>query len=179
MLRLRDLIAVLILLIFIFGVSMWEYDTGYQREAVITTYKPQQGLTRLEKQLWDHEGFRSVVYPDPSETNFVVGVGRNIQKKGISEDEALYLLRNDIQECTEDLFDIFDNFGDLSEGRRMALLDMRFNLGPGGFREFKSMIQAVQDSNFDLAAHEMKNSRWYKQVGYRAERLRDMMLGVK
>ena len=139
----------------------------------------ENSFTKLEEQLIKHEGFRSRVYVDPSGTNFSVGYGRNIQDKGLTKDEALYLLRNDIQECIEDLCDIFDNFGDLSEGRRFALIDMRFNLGPTGFREFKNMIEAVRDGNYTLAAYEMMDSLWYEQVGVRGERLRDMMLRVK
>ena len=136
-------------------------------------------LNELEKQIWNHEGFRSRVYLDPAGTIFVVGVGRNIQDKGISKDEALYMLRNDIQECTADLLDIFDNFGNLSEGRRMALIDMRFNLGRGGFREFKDMIRDVRKGSFDSAARHMMESKWYKQVGDRGKRLVNMMLEVK
>lgn len=52
---------------------------------------------------------------------------------------------------------------------------MRFNLGHDGFRRFKNMIAAVKNQAFNQAAREMKDSRWYHQVGKRAERLKEMM----
>ena len=132
-------------------------------------------MTRLENQLIEHEGFRSRIYNDPSGTNFCVGYGRNIQDKGLTKAEALYLLRNDIHECIMDLIIIFPNWSDLNEDRKMVLVGMRFGLGIDGFREFKNMIRAVKDGNFTLAAHEMMDSLWYKQVGDRGVELRDMM----
>jgi len=53
---------------------------------------------------------------------------------------------------------------------------MRFNLGPNNrFRHFKKMIQAMNEQNFIQAAAEMKDSRWYIQVGQRARTLVKMM----
>jgi len=37
------------------------------------------------------------------------------------------------------------------------------------------MIAAVQAGDFEAVVREMKDSRWYKQVGRRAERLIGMM----
>jgi len=52
---------------------------------------------------------------------------------------------------------------------------MRFNLGATGFRSFRKMIKAVNESDFDKASKEMKDSNWYSQVGKRAETLVEMM----
>ncbi|MEA2058987.1 MAG: hypothetical protein U9P10_00310 [Thermodesulfobacteriota bacterium] len=54
-------------------------------------------------------------------------------------------------------------------------VDMRFNLGPNRFRYFKKMIAAVKNQDFVQAAAEMKDSRWYNQVGQRARTLVKMM----
>ena len=115
---LREIFGLVLVFILVFSVATWKdilnQDQTYVTQiAVATPTENTETLTSLEKQLWLHEGFRSVVYLDPAGTNFVVGVGRNIQDKGITRGEALYLLRNDIVECTEDLYNIFDNFGDL------------------------------------------------------------------
>ncbi len=48
-------------------------------------------------------------------------------------------------------------------------------LGPGRFRQFKKMIAAVNARDFPQAAAQMKASRWYLQVGKRAETLTAMM----
>ncbi len=70
---------------------------------------------------------------------------------------------------------MFQGFDLLPEVVQLALVDMRFNLGPGRFRHFKKMIAAVKDQDFGKAAAEMKDSRWYQQVGLRAKTLVNMM----
>ena len=92
-----------------------------------------------------------------------------------TEEEAVMLLENVIQECLEDLETIFQAFDLLPESVQQVLVDMRFNLGSKGFRAFKKMINAVKNLDFNQAALEMKDSRWYSQVGQRAETLMTMM----
>ena len=49
----------------------------------------------LARQLIVHEGLK--LYPYRCSANkLTIGVGRNIEERGIAEDEALYLLNNDI-----------------------------------------------------------------------------------
>lgn len=134
-------------------------------------------MTGLEKQLLDHEGYKPFAYRC-SAGKLTVGIGRNLENKGLTLDESLYLLRNDIRECVEDLWAIFPSFHNLSAVKRHVLIDMRFNLGATGFRRFKRMICAVEKRDFTLAAHEMMDSKWYGQVGNRGKTLRNMMLGV-
>lgn len=131
-------------------------------------------MKSIEEQLIDHEGFEAKVYHCPA-GKLTVGVGRNLEDKGITREEALYLLRNDIKECETDLRTIFDNFEGLDDIRKNVLIDMRFNIGPNRFRQFKKMIAAVRQKDFQLAAEEMKDSNWYRQVGKRAENLCEMM----
>jgi lysozyme len=127
-------------------------------------------MQTIEEQLLSHEGFESKVYRCPA-GKLTVGVGRNLEDKGITKEEALYLLKNDIQECVADLRNLFTDFDRLQEPQKNALIDLRFNIGPNRFRTFKKMIAAVDDRDFILAAKEMKDSRWYHQVGDRAKTL--------
>ena len=131
-------------------------------------------MKAIEKQLIEHEGLEKKVYRCPA-GKLTVGVGRNLEDKGITEEEALFLLRNDIAECEDDLRSIFTEYDALDESRKHVLIDMRFNLGPSRFRKFKKMIAAVKEKEFSRAAEEMKDSNWYRQVGKRAERLFKMM----
>jgi lysozyme len=52
---------------------------------------------------------------------------------------------------------------------------MRINLGLGGLLSFKKMIKALKENNFEEAANEMENSKWYHQVGRRSDHLVQMM----
>jgi len=133
-----------------------------------------QFYEKLAVQLTKHEGLRLKPYHCPA-GKLTIGIGRNLEDKGITEKEALMLLENDIQECIKDLKTIFQAFELLPEPARRVLVDMRFNLGPNRFRHFKKMIRAVNEQNFTQAATEMKDSRWYTQVGQRARTLVKMM----
>ncbi|WP_457571307.1 glycoside hydrolase family protein [Desulfovulcanus sp.] len=121
-----------------------------------------------------HEGKRNKPYTCPA-GKLTIGVGRNLEDVGLRDEEIEYLLDNDIKECVADLKRIFPDFDEIDDARQAVLIDMRFNLGPGGFRSFKNFIRAVRNKHWDLAVHEMRDSIWYKQVGQRAVRLCNMM----
>jgi lysozyme len=107
-------------------------------------------VEELKKQLKEHEGLELKPYQYPA-GRWTIGVGRNLQDKGISEEEAMLLLENDIKDCMEDLKGIFPDFEELAESRKRALMDMRFTLGPTRFREFRNMIAAVRERHFSNA----------------------------
>jgi len=102
-------------------------------------------------------------------------VGRNIEERGLSDDEIDYILNNDVNIATDELVDTFDWYADLDDVRQRVVVDMVFNLGMPRFKQFQNMIAAIEESDWSEAAAQMMDSRWAKQVGARAERLRDMM----
>ncbi len=131
----------------------------------------------VTQQLLENEGLKLKPYRCPA-GKLTIGIGRNLEDKGISENEALYLLNNDISACIADLQKLFTNaesFENLPENVQAVLVDMRFNLGAAGFRNFKKMIKAVKENDFAQAALEMQDSKWFEQVGNRGKRLVAMM----
>ncbi len=127
----------------------------------------------IEDQLILHEGLRLKPYRCTA-GKLTIGVGRNLEDKGISHDEAMMLLRNDIAEVTAQL-ERFDWFRALGPVRRKVLIDMCFNLGMAGLMGFKQMIEALKRADYERAADEMVSSKWYRQVGERGRRLERMM----
>jgi lysozyme len=97
-----------------------------------------------------------------------------LKKRGITKDEALFLLANDVTDCVKDL-KTFDWFDKLDDVRAKVVIDMRFNLGPTRFRQFKRMITALSVGDYEVASWEMQDSQWYHQVGNRSKRLVRMM----
>jgi lysozyme len=69
-----------------------------------------------------------------------------------------------------------DFFAGLDPVRQMVVVDMLFNLGRVRFGTFKKFQAALALKDYTLAAHEMKDSRWYDQVGRRAVKLQKAML---
>lgn len=105
-----------------------------------------------------------------------VGVGRNLSDKGISNAEAMILLDNDLDEAVSDLTGSFPWFVTLDTVRQRVMVDLRFNLGPDRFREFKRMLRMMNERDYPKAAESMRNSLWARQVKTRADRLIQMMI---
>lgn len=129
--------------------------------------------------LVEHEGAvksdgRHVVYEDPLGVE-TIGYGRNLEDRGLSEEEAQYLLENDVEDFYDRLVESFPVVKQLSEVRQVALTDMAFNLGIAGISQFSDMWAAIEDENYAGASVEMLDSLWSEQVGTRANDLADMM----
>lgn len=148
-----------------------------------------------------HEGLRLNVYRCPAGYQ-TIGVGRNLDAvslsrdeqlrvlgrsglpsreitallklRGITKDEAMFLLGNDVDQCVSDL-EPFMWYQALDPVRQKVLIDMRFNLGLKGLLKFRNMVAALKVEDYKEAARQMEDSLWYKQVGNRAKRLVSMM----
>lgn len=131
----------------------------------------------LTKLLMRHEGFSSKPYYD-SVGKVTIGYGRNLDDLGLSQEECVFLLRNDILRTFSELCS-FPWFTTLNEARQDALINMCFNLGFQRFSQFKKTIAAIEIGDFKAAAHEMLQSKWYEQVGHRAVELAEMLAGGK
>lgn len=127
-------------------------------------------ITSLEDQLIDHEGLELKPYRCTAE-KLTIGVGRNIEDRGITEDEARYLLKNDIKIVEDELLEKKPVVAGLDSVRQRVLVDMGFNLGIPTLLKFQNMWSAIEEEDFERAADEAMDSRWAKQVGRRAERL--------
>lgn len=133
-------------------------------------------IEELQKMLIRHEGEVNHAYQD-SEGYWTIGVGRLIDKRkggGITHDEAMYLLGNDIANTVEQCI-TFHWFGSLSDNRKLVIANMVFNMGLPTFKQFKKTIKYIEDGRYDKAAMEMLSSRWADQVGKRATELSDLM----
>jgi lysozyme len=129
---------------------------------------------RLFKQLRTHEGVEKFPYKCTA-GYLTIGVGRNIEERGLLDDEIDFLLDNDINIAIDEVAATYDWFFDLSEVRQRVIIDMVFNLGLPRFAQFKNMIAAIEAEDFVQASNEMMDSRWAQQVGLRASRLAEMM----
>ena len=129
---------------------------------------------KLRQQIRMHEGVEHKVYED-TEGIKTVGVGRNLEDRGLSDDEIDYLLSNDIDICVKELEQTFDWYDDLDDIRKRVLIDMMFNLGMPRLKGFVNMLKAIEAGAWKNAAVEMLDSKWAEQVGNRASRLSEMM----
>jgi lysozyme len=135
-------------------------------------------LAKLRADLNRDEGLRLHPYRD-SVGNLTIGVGRNLDDKGISEAEAEYLLTNDITEHLALLDKYLPWWSTLDEARQLALANLAFNLGVGPSAEqplgklltFHDTLRALQNKEYDVVANHLSVTLWAQQVGIRATRI--------
>lgn len=128
----------------------------------------------LKDQLLRHEGLRLRPYICPAGA-LTIGIGRNLSDKGITEAEAMAMLETDIAGARVDVEFLLDKFGierwKLSQARQDALANMAFNIGRASLAGFKRMFTAILAEDFDVAAAEMLDSKYARDVGDRAVEL--------
>lgn len=120
-----------------------------------------------------HEGVRHYPYQCTS-GKWTIGVGINLEA-GLYPEEIDFLLKNRITKLDQQLRDRLFQYREMSVVRQMVLVDMAFNLGVAGLMGFRKMRAALALNDYTLAAAEMLDSKWARQVGRRAERLAEMM----
>lgn len=143
----------------------------------------------------DHEGRRTQTYTD-TEGFRTVGVGFNLDRAGarsrirqlgvdfdelhagniqLTNDQIDQLFMDDVVNARQQVVKIFPDISNFSPTRQAALTDMLFNLGFSRLKGFQKMIKAANKGDWEKAADEAKNSRWFNQVGRRGPRIVEML----
>ena len=118
-----------------------------------------------------HEGFREKPYFDSLGIG-TIGYGFTYLKK----EECNKILDNRLKECVGLIEGYLSNERiSLDDFRVAILVEMTFQLGFKGVLAFKKMWRAIRDMDYETAAAEMKDSRWFKQTPVRAGNLADKM----
>lgn len=133
---------------------------------------------RLKKQLVVHEGLELKPYKCTANKT-TIGVGRNIEEVGISEDEAMYLLNNDIKNVVAQCQATFSWFDALTDIRKEAIINLVFNMGLSTFCKFKKTISYMEQGLYELAGTELLDSNYARQVGQRSVDVANMIAGEK
>ena len=78
---------------------------------------------------------------------------------------------SDIKTVLSDCIKLYPDFDDLPEEAQRVIANMMFNMGRPRLSKFKGMKSGVDARDWNRAADEMVDSRWYRQVTNRADRL--------
>tara|TARA_B100000287_G_scaffold388998_1_gene398702 strand:- start:20 stop:466 length:447 start_codon:yes stop_codon:yes gene_type:complete len=89
----------------------------------------------------------------------------------VGEDRVASAFNSDIETVVSDCNKLYPEFENLPEEAQQIIANMMFNLGYPRLSKFRGMKAGVDARNWQDAADEMVDSRWYRQVGARAERL--------
>jgi len=122
-------------------------------------------LNRIKAQLVRHEGLRLKPYRCTA-GKLTIGIGRNLDDRGISQKEAYAMLERDIMDFEQQLLDeIPETYSGIDEVRQSVILNMCFNLGMKGLLGFKNTLAFIGAGDWERAANNMLASKWAKQVG--------------
>jgi len=96
----------------------------------------------------------------------------------VSEDRCNECFDTDIQIVLSDCDRLYPDFNELPEEVQRIIANMMFNMGRPRLSKFKGMKRGVDSQDWNAAADEMVDSRWYRQVTKRADRLVERMRNV-
>lgn len=102
---------------------------------------------------------------------YTLGYGYNVEDNGLPEDMAQELLRRELDASQSILEANVDEWDKLSHARKSVLIDMCYNMGWPTLSKFKNMFAAIKAEDFEEAAIQMMDSRWYRQVKVRGVKL--------
>jgi lysozyme len=131
-------------------------------------------MEKINKLIRLHEGSKNKPYKCTA-GKLTIGVGRNLDDFGLSEDEIDYLLINDVNRVVKELGTAFPWFSELNEARRDALIDICFNIGMPRLKGFSNALNAMAEGKYTIASLEFLDSLWAKQVGQRAKTVAGMI----
>ena len=97
----------------------------------------------------------------------------------VEEDRVEEVFEQDVQIVLSDCEILYPDFYDLPEEAQLIIANMMFNMGRPRLSKFKGMKRGVDSRDWNAAADEMGDSRWYRQVTNRAERLVQRMRNVE
>ena len=122
---------------------------------------------KVKDMLVRHEGLMCTLYQCSADKTSI-GVGRNLTDNGISEDEAMYLLENDIDRVIKNLDKHWSVWRSFPEKAQMVCIDLVFNLGINGFMNFRRTRALMEMGMWLEASEELLDSKYAIQTPNRA-----------
>tara|TARA_R110002020_G_C16295801_1_gene772786 strand:- start:1100 stop:1543 length:444 start_codon:yes stop_codon:yes gene_type:complete len=144
-------------------------------------------LESLKKQLEIDEGVKYDIYLDhlgyPT-----FGIGHLITKADpesgqsvgttVSNKRVTQAFESDVVSVIEDCNKLYNDFDELPEEVQQIIANMMFNMGRTRLSKFRGMKRGVDARDWNAAADEMVDSKWYRQVNNRANRLVQRMRAI-
>ena len=144
-------------------------------------------ILKLRKQLEIDEGVVHEIYLDhlgyptfgighlviPSDKEYGESVGTRVSEERVRE-----CFDKDVQSVLKDCTLLYKDFDELPEEAQQIIANMMFNMGLTRLSKFKKHNEALYCGDWKEAAKEGRDSRWYRQVTNRAERLMSRLENV-
>mgnify|MGYP001014030739 FL=1 len=144
-------------------------------------------IDELREQLKIDEGVKYEIYLDHLDLP-TFGIGHLVRNDDpeygqsvgteISEERVNECFDKDVEIVLSDCETLYPDYYDLPEEVQQIVANMMFNMGRPRLSKFKGMKAGVDARDWNAAANEMVDSRWYRQVTKRADRLVERMRNV-
>ncbi len=139
---------------------------------------------KLREEIAEDEGCKYEVYLDHLGLP-TCGIGHLIKENDeehgkavgtvVEQERVKQLFSLDMAVTVDECKVLYPDFDELPEECQHIIANMMFNMGRPRLSKFKGMKAGVDARDWNKAADEMVDSRWYKQVTNRARRLVDRM----
>ena len=144
-------------------------------------------IDKLRTEIAEDEGCKYEIYLDhlslptlgvghlirETDPEFGLEVGTKIDDERVNE-----LFEQDLNTTIDECLLLYDDFYVLPEEAQLIIANMMFNLGRPRLSRFHKMKKAVDNRDWQEASNQMKDSKWYRQVTNRAERLCERMAKI-
>jgi len=137
-------------------------------------------LNELRQELAEDEGCKYEIYLDHLGLP-TFGIGHLVTKEDreygkevgtVIEQERVHQVFNlDMAVTINDCMTLYSDFANLPDECQKIVANMMFNMGRPRLSKFKGMKAGVDARDWNEAADQMVDSRWYTQVPNRARRL--------
>lgn len=144
-------------------------------------------IDTLRKEITDDEGVEYCIYLDHLGLP-TFGIGHLVKETDpeheqpvgtpVSAERVNSCFETDIQTVLDECNKLYDDFYELPEEVQHIIANMMFNMGYPRLSKFKGMKAGVNSRDWNKAADEMVDSRWYTQVTNRADRLVNRMRNI-
>ena len=144
-------------------------------------------IERLKEEIKDDEGYKNEIYLDHLSLK-TLGVGHLIKETDpeydlevgthIEDERVNELFEQDINVTIDECRKLYYDFDKLPEEAQHIIANMMFNMGRPRLSRFHKMKRAVENRDWKEASNQMKDSKWYRQVTNRADRLCNRMENI-
>ena len=144
-------------------------------------------IEKLREEIEYDEGSVNEIYLDHLGLA-TFGIGHLVRKEDpeygwevgtpVAADRCVEAFNTDIETVLSDCKLLYSDFEDLPEEAQRIIANMMFNMGRPRLSKFKGMKRGVDARDWNAAADEMVDSRWYRQVTNRADRLVERMRNI-
>lgn len=144
-------------------------------------------IEQLREEIAVDEGIKYEIYLDHLDLP-TFGIGHLVRDDdpefgqpvgtAVSEDRVNECFDKDVEIVIDDCRQLYEDFDDLPSEAQLIIANMMFNMGRPRLSKFKGMKRGVDARDWNAAADEMVDSRWYDQVTNRAQRLVERMRNI-